>query len=126
MISEKAITKPPIIAPIGLPTPPTIAEANTARDAKNWNQAKDLFRKANSIDPLPSYPQEQIDWINEQMKKETQAEFQAQYQKLIAAADDQLTSKTYNKAKELYERAKRMNPEDDYPSQRINEIDRIT
>ena len=102
-----------------------IAEANTARDAKNWNQAKDLFRKANSIDPLPSYPQEQIDWINEQMKKETQAEFQAQYQKLIAAADDQFTSKTYNKAKELYERAKRMNPEDDYPSQRINEIDRI-
>ena len=31
MISEKAITKPPIIAPIGLPTPPTIAEAKIGK-----------------------------------------------------------------------------------------------
>lgn len=102
-----------------------ISQADAARDAKNWNQAKDMYVKANSFDPLPLYPQEQIDWINEQMKKETDQEFKAQYEKLIAAADNQFTAKTYTKAKELYERAKRMNPEDGYPLQRINEIDKL-
>jgi tetratricopeptide (TPR) repeat protein len=99
-----------------------ISSADAARDSKNWNQAKDFYRKANSFDPIPLYPQEQIDWINEQMKKETEGEFKAQYEKLISAADDQFTSKLYEKSKELYERAKRMNPTDDYPLQRINEI----
>ena len=102
-----------------------ISEADAARDSKNWSSAKDLYRKANTIDANPTYPQEQIDWINEQMKKETEEEFKAQYQKLITAADDQFTSKSYVKAKELYERAKRMNPEDGYPSQRINEIEKL-
>ena len=52
------------------------------RDAKNWSSAKDLYRKANAIDSKPTYPQHQINWINEQMKKETENEFKAQYQKL--------------------------------------------
>ena len=99
-----------------------ITTADAARDAKNWNQAKDLYRKANSFDPIPLYAQEQIDWINEQMKKETDEEFKAQYEKLIAAADNQFNSKSYEKSKELYERAKRMNPNDEYPLQKINEI----
>ncbi|GIR57572.1 MAG: hypothetical protein CM15mP65_01530 [Crocinitomicaceae bacterium] len=36
-----------------------------------------------------------------------------------------LTIKKYNKAKELYSRARNMNAEDNYPSQRITEIDQI-
>ena len=102
-----------------------ISSADAARDAKNWSSAKDLYRKANAIDSKPTYPQDQINWINEQMKKETENEFKAQYQKLLDAADNQFTSKSYAKSKELYERAKRMNPEDGYPAQRINEIEKL-
>ena len=51
--------------------------------------------------PEKEYPQEQINFINEQMKLETQQEFQVQYDKLIKAADDQFNNKEYNKAKEL-------------------------
>ena len=75
--------------------------------------------------PDKEYPQEQIDFINEQMKLETKQEFQVQYDKLIKAADDQFNAKDYKKSKELYIRARNMNAEDNYPSQRIAEIDQI-
>ena len=57
-------------------------------------------------------------------KKETEDEFQQQYDKLIAAANDQFSSKNYDKSKELFIRAKNMNPDDAYPKQKIAEIER--
>ena len=40
------------------------------------------------------------------------------------AADNQFTSKSYAKSR-VVRRAKRMNPEDRYPAQRINEIEKL-
>ena len=102
-----------------------ISRANSLRDTKSWLEAKKLYQEANLIDALPTYPQEQIDFINNKMKEETESEFQEQYKKLITAADNQFELKTYEKSKELYVRARKMNPEDQYPIQRISEIDRI-
>ena len=101
-----------------------IVKADAARDAKEWMKAKQFYRDANMVDGSASYPQEQLDWINDQMKKETEDEFKQQYDKLIAAADDQFNTKNYEKSKELFLRAKNMNPEDGYPDQKIAEIDR--
>ena len=53
------------------------------------------------VDGSATYPQEQIDWINDQMKQETENEFKQQYDKLISAADDQFNNKNYDKSKEL-------------------------
>jgi len=102
-----------------------ISRANASRDAKSWHEAKKLYQEANLIDAVPTYPQEQIDFINNKMKEETESEFQEQYQKLITAADNQFDSKTYDKAKELYIRARKMNPDDNYPNQKISEIERV-
>lgn len=102
-----------------------ISRADASRDAKSWHEAKKLYQEANLIDAIPTYPQEQIDSINKKMKEETASEFQEQYQKLITAADNQFDLKTYEKAKELYIRARKMNPDDHYPNQRISEIDRL-
>ena len=99
-----------------------IAKADAARDAKDWMNAKKFYRDANIVDGSATYPQEQIDWINEQMKKETEDEFKQQYDKLIAAADEQFNAKSYEKSKELFIRAKNMNPDDGYPDQKIAEI----
>ena len=102
-----------------------ITNADQLRDNKKWVEAKKIYGNAFNLMPEKEYPQEQINFINEQMKLETQQEFQVQYDKLIKAADDQFNNKEYNKAKELYSRARNMNAEDNYPSQRITEIDQI-
>ena len=102
-----------------------ITSADQLRDNKKWTEAKKIYGSAFNLIPEKEYPQEQINFINEQMKLETQQEFKVQYDKLIKAADDQFNTKEYNKAKELYTRARNMNAEDNYPSQRISEIDQI-
>ena len=102
-----------------------ISQADGLRDNKKWEEAKKVYLNANSVNPIPSYPKEQIDFINSKMKEETEAEFKLQYDKLISAADDQFNQKSYEKATELYKRARSMNPEDSYPNAKLSEIDRI-
>ena len=102
-----------------------ITSADQLRDNKKWTEAKKIYGNAINLIPDKKYPQEQINFINEQMKLETQEEFQVQYDKLIKSADEQFSSKEYNKAKEFYTKARNMNAEDYYPSQRITEIDQI-
>ena len=100
-----------------------ITNADQLRDDKKWVEAKKIYGNAFNLKPDKEYPQEQIDFINEQMKLETKQEFQVQYDKLVKAADDQfINAKDYKKSKELYIRARNMNSEDNYPSQRISEI----
>jgi hypothetical protein len=102
-----------------------LAKADAARDAKQWDNAKDLYKKANTIKPEDKYPQDQINWINNQMKQETEAQLQEAYQKLINVADTKFSAKDYQEARNLYTRATSMRPDDSYPKNKIAEIDKI-
>ncbi len=102
-----------------------ITNADALRDKKSWEEAKKLYLEANTVIPNNPYPGEQIDFINEQMKNETNAEFKVQYDKLIAAADSKFNEKDYDKSKELFVRARDMNPSDNYPPQKLAEIDQL-
>lgn len=102
-----------------------VSKADGLRDEKKWEEAKKTYIDANQIVPSNPYPQEQINFINDEMKKETNAEFKVQYDKLIAAANSEFSQENYDKAKELFNRAKSMNPEDNYPMQKLSEIDQI-
>jgi tetratricopeptide (TPR) repeat protein len=102
-----------------------ITNADALRDKKSWEEAKKLYLQANTVIPTNPYPEEQINFINDQMKTETNAEFQVQYDKLIAAADGKFNEKDYTKAKELFTRARNMNPNDNYPLQKLSEIDQL-
>jgi len=99
-----------------------IEQADAARDAKNWDPAKKLYKDANGIKPSESYPQEQIDWINDQMKTALEDEVNKQYQKIIDKADELFGAEEYEKSKGLYQRAKDMRPADSYPPKKIAEI----
>ena len=99
-----------------------IDEADAARDAKKWDSAKSLYKDANGIKPSETYPQEQIDWINNQMKTALEDEVNKQYQKIIDKADELLAAEEYEKSKGLYQRAKDMRPADSYPPKKIAEI----
>ena len=102
-----------------------IGKADALRDNKSWEEAKKLYLEANTLISSNPYPEEQINYINEQMKLETNAEFRAQYDKLIAAADSKFNEKDYVKAKELFNRAIDLNPSDNYPSQKLAEIEQL-
>jgi tetratricopeptide (TPR) repeat protein len=99
-----------------------VALADAARDAENWDPAKQLYKEANKIKYSESYPQEQIKWINSQMKTALEEEVNKQYQKIIDVADKLLGEGDYVKSKELYERAKGMKPGDSYPPKQIKKI----
>ncbi len=99
-----------------------IALADAARDAENWDPAKQLYKEANEIKSSESYPQEQINWINNQMKTALEDEVDGQYQKIIDVADKLFGEVDYVKSKELYQRAKSMKPGDSYPPKQIKKI----
>ncbi|MBI3133694.1 MAG: tetratricopeptide repeat protein [Bacteroidetes bacterium] len=101
-----------------------VQQANTYFEKGDWKNAKVYYEKALAVKD-DTYCKNQIDIINKKMKEESGKEVDEQYQKLIAKADEYYDSKTYDKAKGLYERALSIKPSDTYPKQRLDEIDRI-
>ena len=83
-----------------------ITSADQLRDNKKWSEAKKIYGNAFNLIPEKEYPQEQINFINEQMKLETQQEFQVQYDKLIKAADDQFNTRNTIKQKSFIQSKK--------------------
>ena len=64
-----------------------------------------LYKDANKEKPSESYPQEQIDWINDKMKSQLTDDLHKQYEKIIDVADKMFGEENYVKAKDLYARA---------------------
>ena len=102
-----------------------ISKADAARDAESWDAAKQLYKDANKEKPSDSYPQEQIDWINDKMKSQLSDDLHKQYQKIIDVADKMFADENYSKAKELFTRATKFETADAYPSEKIVEIEQI-
>ncbi|MBK8928050.1 MAG: tetratricopeptide repeat protein [Crocinitomicaceae bacterium] len=58
-----------------------IGEADAAFTAKSWESARELYREALMIKPNDTYATNRITEIEKQMKLETDAEVEANYQK---------------------------------------------
>ncbi|MCT4582314.1 MAG: hypothetical protein N4A35_12950, partial [Flavobacteriales bacterium] len=80
------------------------------------------YKAAHDVIPTETRPQAEIDKINEILKNRSG---KAEYQKIIDKADELFAAKNYEKSKGLFERAKGLNPDDNYPPQKIAEIDKI-
>jgi tetratricopeptide (TPR) repeat protein len=102
-----------------------ITQADAARDAESWDAAKQLYKDANKEKPPESYPQEQIDWINDKMKSQLKDDLHIQYQKIIDVADKMFVDENYSKSMELYKRATKFETAEAYPSEKIAEIEKI-
>jgi tetratricopeptide (TPR) repeat protein len=59
------------------------------------------------------------------MNEKSVDEISKQYNKILSAADKYFDDQKYHKAKDLYERALTIKPGDDYPKQRLEEIEKI-
>jgi tetratricopeptide (TPR) repeat protein len=102
--------------------------ADEALDAKNLALAKENYQKAIVLRPTDTYVQNQIkqtdNLIAEQQKKDQLNKTnQNAYNAAIAEADKLFTAKDYTKARESYNKASTILANEEYPKQKIKEID---
>jgi len=102
-----------------------VAEADALFKTEEWSDAKAKYEESLMLFSSEQHPRDQIILCDSKMKGESSNEANKAYQKLIDVAQKKFDNGDYKKAKELYIRAKGMNPGDDLPPRRINEINQI-
>ncbi|MEO9532737.1 MAG: hypothetical protein ABJG68_17080 [Crocinitomicaceae bacterium] len=102
-----------------------IKEADEAFNSSSWESAKSLYKEAIDIKGDEQYPKDQLDEIDRKMKEESENEIEKQYQKILSVAQTKMDAEDYDKAIELYNRAKDMKPSDPLPQEQIDKINAI-
>src|SRR5690606_36940887 len=86
------------------------------------DEAKALYNAANKIKSDEKYPQEQVNALNDFLKKlRAEAEEEA-YQKIISKADELFNTKDWDGAEKLYTRANTLKSSDPYPPAQLKKI----
>ncbi|MBN1414440.1 MAG: hypothetical protein JW973_05020 [Bacteroidales bacterium] len=107
-----------------------ISSGNTAYGQKKYNEAISFYKQALKIEPEDAYAKDQILLVEnllaeqEKQKRAEQAK-QKQYSDLISIADKAFDAANYAVAKENYQKALAVMPDNPYPKQRIARIDEI-
>ncbi len=103
-----------------------VAQADQAFESELYEQAKTAYQEALLLLPQESYPQNQLDRI-EQLVAQLKAEEQlaADYQAAIEAGDNLLAAENYVMARNSYQTALGLKPNEAYPQQKVSEIDAI-
>ena len=109
-----------------------IARADAAFNSDNFENAANAYRAAAELKPEEKYPKIQLDIIAAKQKELAAAELEVErlekqnreYQQFIAEADRSFDKGEYAEAKTNYEQALTIKT-DDYPSGRIDEIEKL-
>ncbi|MDX8339468.1 hypothetical protein SLH46_09765 [Draconibacterium sp. IB214405] len=107
-----------------------IARADELFKAENYANSRNEYRTALDIKPEETYPQQQIDEIDRILRelaaaKAAQEELDRKYASLIMQADRFFSSSSYTASRENYTEASTLKPEENYPKEKIEEIDGI-
>jgi tetratricopeptide (TPR) repeat protein len=101
-----------------------IENADKLLAAKSFEQAKSEYQGALALKPEEAYPKTKINEIDLQLSAiAKQKALDDQYSGLIADADKQMAEKSYALAKTGYESAMKLKPDQQYPKDKITEID---
>ena len=98
-----------------------MSAAKSSFDSKDYSKAIELYNEASKIDPSNRNPKERINEINSLLA--TQKSNEEDYNNLIAKADNQFTSKSYDDAISNYKRALKIKPDEAYPSEQISKVE---
>ena len=88
-----------------------------------WEEARKAYQEASGLKTQESYPKTRITEINNIL-----AELEGRrnrYDRLVSEGNDLLAQTAYIKAKDQYQQALDLFPEETYPRQQIREIDRV-
>ncbi|MBN8703443.1 MAG: hypothetical protein J0M08_10280 [Bacteroidetes bacterium] len=100
--------------------------ANTSFDKKEYAIAKQLYNSALTIKPAEKYPTDRIAEIEAIFAAiEKEKEVEKRYQLLIATGDKLLKEKDYPKAIVAYTDAQAIKEKEEYPKNKIAEIEKI-
>ncbi len=110
-----------------------IAKADVAFAAKNYVGAKAAYNEASAIKPSEQYPKDKILEIEKLMgdanaEKERLAKEKAlndKYNAAVAKGDNALKLKSYEPAKAAYAEASSIKPDEQYPKDKIEEINKV-
>ena len=100
-----------------------ITDADKKLSKMKFDAAIEQYKYAHTINPDDKYPEIQITKVN--YLKEEEAKLDAQYQKVIDLADKLYEDKEYSKARITYLDALDLKPDEKYPQEKINDIDKI-
>jgi hypothetical protein len=107
-----------------------ITKADNHFNEKDYENARNEYRAAQTVKPEETYPQQRIDEIGKTLEALAQAKkdkdlVDKNYLTVIQQADRLFTAKTYDQSKGKYNEALVLKPEENYPKERIAEIDKI-
>ena len=108
-----------------------VANADKLFRQKNYEDARIAYSDALEINPNEQYPKDKIEEIEaifegeELEKKGKEEKLRAEYEALIAEADDLFNTQDYNAAKKKYKEAGKVLSDETYSGERINEIDAL-
>ncbi|GAB4319273.1 MAG: hypothetical protein Kow00127_11460 [Bacteroidales bacterium] len=105
-----------------------VRKGDTYFTEERYNKALGVYRKADSLRPGQQYVVSRIDETADLAGKAADLEREKKennYRDLIVEADNLFGLQKYEEAKKIYLKAKYANPDDTYPSERIEEINNL-
>jgi hypothetical protein len=102
-----------------------ILAADQSFSSESYLDAKSNYEKALVIDGTSLYAKKQIEECEKRQRLKDLSAADSEYNAIIKSADDFFNIKSYDKAREDYNRAVGMRPTDEYPKNRLKEIDAI-
>jgi tetratricopeptide (TPR) repeat protein len=105
----------------------TITKADKLLQDKSYEEAKTEYTNAGNLKPAEQYPRDKIAEILKTLDDIAKQKVTDQkYQAAIANADKLLDAKTYELARSSYLEASGLKPSEQYPRDKIAQIDKIT
>ena len=103
-----------------------IAKADVALGAKSYAAAKGSYSEALGLKPNEQYPKDKISEIDAILAKQlSDKQLQDNYNNAIAKADKALAAKDYATAKSGYTDALGLKPTEQYPKDKLAEVDKL-
>jgi tetratricopeptide (TPR) repeat protein len=109
-----------------------VSRADQLLIAKNYEEAKASYEKALLINPQESYPREKIAEIENMIKEQQETLVKAkkdalekEYEAALVEGDNYYKLKDYEAAKAAYSKAASIKPDEFYPKQRLEKINKL-
>ncbi|MCD6111836.1 MAG: hypothetical protein J7J86_01060 [Bacteroidales bacterium] len=100
-----------------------ITQADNFFSLDELEKAKQEYQNANDIKPDEQYPKDKISEINNILSEKENKN--KKYQRLLAEADELFKNKEYKNAIQKYHEARKLNPDDNFATEKISEIKNI-